>query len=125
MTDYYDFKVLTEKKVLTDEDYVAAWKQICNGLIHGKDFHTVSMHPRKNAPKKWFRASSDESKVLIQKAKEHPNESNLTMSYQIRLPEFEIVSQHYNDYVTGRSGAIRWTDSHMSSYIITLIAELL
>jgi|WetSurMetagenome_2_1015567.scaffolds.fasta_scaffold03778_3 hypothetical protein len=125
MTEYYDFEVLTEKKILTSGDYVTAWKQICNNLGNGKDFHTVSMHPRKNSSKKWFHASSDGSRVVIQKAKDHATESNITMCYQIRFPEFEIVSQHYNDYVSGRAGTIRWTDSHMSSYIITLIAELL
>ena len=69
MTAYYDYSILTEKKILNEKDYILAWSQICEGLGKGgKDYGTVSMHPRKNAKEKWFNASADQNHVLIQKA---------------------------------------------------------
>ena len=126
MTAYYDYSILTEKKILNEKDYILAWSQICEGLGKGgKDYGTVSMHPRKNAKEKWFNASADQNHVLIQKARDLTKNSNITMHYWIRPMEFEIIAERYNRYVRGISNDIRYTDSHMSSYIITLIAELL
>jgi hypothetical protein len=121
----YDYKVLKIKEIL-NEDLSLAWEQICKKVGNtGKDFHTVSMHPRKNAKERWFNASSDQNRVLIQKAKDPSKNSNVKMHYWIRQSEFEILAKLYNEYVSDVSCNIRYTDSHVSSYIITLIAELL
>ncbi len=126
MTGNYDFKVLTVKKVLADGDYISAWKQICNSLHNtGRDFHTVSMHPRRNVPEKWFHAIAYGDLVMIQKAEDPGNNSEVTMFRPLRQAEFEILAPLYNDYVRGVSTAIRQTKSQNSSYVITLIAELL
>ena len=124
MSEYYDFKILIPKKLFADGNFTSAWRQICAKLDKsGKDFHTVSMHPR--MPEKWFHASSDGSRILIQKAKDPSKNSKVTMKYWIRFDEFVILAELYNDYVNSVSNNIRYTDSHMSSYVITLIAELL
>jgi len=126
MTGIYDFNVLKVKTVLADGNYTEAWKQICNSLHNtGRDFHTVSMHPRKNVPEKWFHAIAYGDLVMIQKAEDSRKNSEVTMFRPLRQAEFEILAPHYNDYVRGISTAIRQTKSQNSSYVITLIAELL
>jgi len=79
----------------------------------------------KNTKEKWFNASADQNRILIKKAEDPSKNSNVSMHYWIRQTEFEIIAERYNKYVNGISNDIRYTDSHMSSYIITLIAELL
>ncbi len=117
--------MLKAKQVLVADDLTPAWDIICDALgAVGKDFYTVSMRPKKGA-KKWFHASSEQRRVLIEKAKDPTKNSQLTMHYWIRQPEFELIAEHYNGYVTGLPTDIRRTDSHVSSYIITLIANLL
>ena len=62
---------------------------------------------------------------MIQKAEDPGNNSEVTMFRTLRQVEFEILAPLYNDYVRGVSTAIRQTKSQNSSYVITLIAELL
>lgn len=122
----YDFKILKIKEILNNEDLTPAWKIICDKLRDdGRDFRTVSMHPKKKLGDKWFHASSNQLKVLIERAKDPTKNSDVNMYYWIRQPEFEIIAKLFNKYVSDISNDIRYTDCHMSSYIITLIAELL
>jgi hypothetical protein len=124
MSNYRDAK-LKGKKIL-DDNLPLAWKTICKKLgTEGDDYHTISMHPKKTLKEKWFHASSNYQTVTIEKAKDPSKNSDVSMNYSIYYPEFEILASLYNDYVEGVSCNIRYTDSHMSSYVITLIAELL
>jgi hypothetical protein len=121
----YDYTKLKVKKIL-DDDLQLAWKTICEKLgPEGADFHTISMHPKKNLQKKWFHASSTNHTVTIVKAKDPLKNSDVKMRYSIYFPEFKILANLYNEYIQGKSCDIRNTDSHMASYVITLIAELL
>jgi len=83
------------------------------------------MHPKKNLKEKWFHAFSTNHTVTIVKAKDPLKNTDVKMHYSIYFQEFVILAKLYNEYVTGKSCDIRNTDSHMSSYVITLIAELL
>jgi len=122
----YDDKKLKTKPIL-DDDVILAWNTICNKLGNeGNDFRTVSRHPKKKLGDRWFHASSADRKVLIEKAKNPVNYSKVKFKYWIYQSEFVLLATLYNEYARGDNCNIRYnTDSHMSPYIVTLIAELL
>jgi len=117
--------MLNQKKDL-DEDLDRAWKHICRDLgTEGRDFHTVSMKPPKGE-KRWFHASSNRGRVIIERAKDPSRNSHITRRWSFGQTEFEIVAKCYNKYVSGDpNSGIHDNDSHNVSYIVTLIAELL
>ncbi len=83
------------------------------------------MHPRKGE-EHWFHASIERGIVVIGPAKDPMKHTEVTKSADIGQAQFELIAARFNKYVKGeRDHGIRATDSHMSSYIITLIAELL
>jgi hypothetical protein len=101
-----------------------AWETICTKLNEeGKDFHTVSNRPI--GKERWFHASVYHNRIFIERAKDTSKNSKITMRYPIRQQEFNLLANYYNNYAENNSNEIRKTDSHMSSYIITLISELL
>lgn len=101
-----------------------AWLTILSKLNkEGRDLHTVSNHPRRE--NRWFHASSDNNCILIERAKDFSKNCKINGRYPIRQEEFELIAKFYNSYAKNDSNKIRKTDSHMSSYIITLISELL
>lgn len=121
------------KEILNSDDLTPAWDIIWGKLgTSGDDFCTLSMNPREGE-KRWFHASSyvgqgrarGQKRVRLQKAYNPKLNSRLSKPDSFGLTEFRIVAINYNDYVNGISTKIRQTDSHKSSYIITLIANLL
>lgn len=122
----YDDRKLRPKSIL-DEDLTLAWNIICNKLGNGgDDFRTISRHPKKKLGDRWFHASSADGKVLIEKANNPTNFSKVKFHYWIYQSEFDLLAILYNEYARGDNCNIRYnTDSHMSPYIVTLIAELL
>lgn len=123
--------MLDSKKILNEDNLTPAWNIICDTLgTVGKDFRTVSMRPRKGE-ERWFHASSyqgrdpTQKRLRIEKAFDPEKNSRLSNRYPIGQTEFGIVAKHYNDYVNEISSAVWQTDSHMASYIVTLIANLL
>jgi hypothetical protein len=125
MSSYDDKKILP--KQILDEDLILAWDTICNKLgEEGNDFHTISRHPKKKLGERWFHASSKDKRILIEKAKNPKNFSKVDFKYWIYKSEFDLLAELYNEYARGDNCNIRYsTDSHMSPYIVTLIAELL
>lgn len=121
------------KEILNSDDLAPAWNVICDKLgTAGYDFNILSLRPRKGE-KRWFHASSyigqgrarGQKRVRLQKAYNPKLNSRLSKPDSFGLPEFEIVAKHYNNYLNEVSSDIRQTDSHKSSYIVTLIANLL
>ena len=101
-----------------------SWETICSKLNkEGKDFHTVSNRPI--SKERWFHASVYDNRIFIERAKDMSKNSKINMRYPIRQQEFDFIANFYNNYAKNNSNEIRKTDSHMSSYIITLISELL
>jgi hypothetical protein len=113
--------MLKEKNL---DDLQSAWNTICSQLNKGEmDFHTVSHHPLRE--ERWFHASVSNNCVIIERAKDPSKNSKITRGYPIRQQEFDFIAPYYNNYASHNSNEIRRTDSHMCSYIITLISELL
>ena len=113
--------MLPEKNL---DDIHSAWNSICTKLgTGGKDLHTLSNRP--GAEQRWFHASVSRDCVFIERAGDPSKNSKISGIYPIRYQEFALLAPYYNDYAMHRPNEIRRTDSHMSSYIITLIAELL
>ena len=117
--------MLNQKKVL-DDDLALAWSLICGALgQEGRDFHTVSMRSPKGE-ERWFHASSNRGRVIIEKAKDSSKNSHITSLWSFGQNEFEIVARCYNKYASGdQNSGIHNNDSHNVSYIITMIDELL
>lgn len=111
-------------KIILREDPPQAWKIICNKLgSTGQHFQTLSMHPRKE--ERWFHAFSINQVVFIEKSEQYPENSKIKGRYHIYFPDFEITAKLYNEYVGRLNCNIRHSGSHMTTYEITLIAELL
>jgi|GEM_PF-2206129 predicted DNA-binding ArsR family transcriptional regulator len=118
---------ILEKEIL-NRNIPEAWKRICDNISgEGKDFRNLSKNPKKGVGERWFHASSIGNVVFIEKAWEHPEKSKIkdNKKYHIYYSNFEIAARLYNEYASGESYAIRHTDDHMTTYEITLIAELL
>jgi hypothetical protein len=121
-----NFRAKLVHKTVLKEDLPQAWRIICNKLgSAGRDFQTSSMHPKKRLGEKWFHASSINDVVFIEKAKNYPENSKIKGKYHIYFPDFEITAKLYNEYASGVNCDIRHSGSHMTTYEITLIAELL
>nr|WP_320161467.1 hypothetical protein [uncultured Methanoregula sp.] len=122
----YDSKKLVSKPIL-DTNLDDAWKIICQKLGNdGEDFRIVSLHPKKKLGIKWFHASaSNENSILITRPNDPEKKSGIKRRFRFVPWDFEKDANLYNEYVSGKSCEIRHTGSHTSSYVITLIAELL
>jgi hypothetical protein len=123
----YDDKKVVPKPILDNKDLTPAWEIIYNKLGRdGGDFRIVSLHPREKLGIKWFHASSGSKDwILITKPKDPEKNSGIKSKFRFCLWDFEKDAQLYNDYANGNSCAIRYTGTHTSSYVITLIAEFL
>jgi hypothetical protein len=105
-------------------DLNSAWDTIYSKLSkEGKDLHTVSNRPI--GEERWFHASVSNNCIFIEPVKDKLKNCKINGKYPIRKQEFIFLAKYYNDYAKNVSNEIRRTDSHMSSYIITLISECL
>jgi hypothetical protein len=125
MANYISKKLVS--KTILDKDLNSAWDTIYDKLgKDGEDFFIMSLHPKKKSGIKWFHASPvSEKRILITKPKDPKKNSSIKSKFRVWYWDFEKDAKLYNDYVNGKSCDIRYTGSHTSSYVITLIAELL